>query len=138
MAIKQIAAEVGLAPSSAHARMRQLRDLGVWRATFADIDPAAFGITLEALFMIGLAKHERSTVDQLLDAMDEIREVRSAFLVTGRYDLMVHVVVRDTEHLKNLAFDEFTSRPGVERLETSIIYEHRLRRELPVFLTEAG
>ena len=63
-------------------------------------------------------------------------EVRVAFLVTGRYDVVVHVVVRDTQHLKDLALDQFTSRPGVTRIETSIIYEACRRYQLPVFQME--
>jgi Lrp/AsnC ligand binding domain len=43
----------------------------------------------------------------------------------------VHVVARDTRHLKDLALDSFTNRPGVTRIETSIIYETRVRHELP-------
>lgn len=133
LSVKEIADEVGLAPSSAHGRIKQLRDDGVLRGAHCDVDPKALGIGLEALFMIGLAKHERSTVDQLLDEVVHIPEVRFAFLVTGRYDLVVHVVVRDIQHLKDLAFDQFTSRPGVVRIETSIIYDLRRRHELPVF-----
>jgi DNA-binding Lrp family transcriptional regulator len=62
-----------------------------------------------------------------------VSEVRSAFLVSGRYDLVVHVVVQDTRHLKDLALDQFTNRPGVTRIETSIIFDARKRYELPVF-----
>jgi DNA-binding Lrp family transcriptional regulator len=69
-----------------------------------------------------------------MDDVVKIPEVRSAFLVTGRYDLLVHVFVRDTKHLKDLALDEFTNRTGVTRIETSIIFESRRRDELPVFL----
>jgi DNA-binding Lrp family transcriptional regulator len=61
----------------------------------------------------------------------EIPEVRSAFLITGRYDFVVHVVARDIHHLKDLALDSFTNRPEVTRIETSIIYEARVRHELP-------
>ena len=50
-----------------------------------------------------------------------------------RHDLVVHVVVRDTQHLKDLALDQFTNRPGVTRIETSIIFDARQRHELPVF-----
>ncbi|GJE80432.1 DNA-binding transcriptional activator DecR [Methylorubrum thiocyanatum] len=99
----------------------------------ADVDPQALGIGLEALFMIELAKHERSTVDTFMDDIVEVPEVRSAFLVTGRYDLVVHVLVRDTRHLKDLALDHFTNRPGVTRIETSIIFDARRRSALPVF-----
>jgi len=83
--------------------------------------------------MIELAKHERATVDSFMEDVVRIPEVRFAFLVTGRHDLVVHVVVRDMQHLKDLALDRFTNRPGVTRIETSIIFDARRRYELPVF-----
>jgi DNA-binding Lrp family transcriptional regulator len=85
--------------------------------------------------MIELSKHERATVDSFMDDVVKVPEVRFAFLVTGRYDLVVHVVVRDTQHLKDLALDRFTNRPGVTRIETSIIFDARRRHDLPIFLS---
>ena len=76
--------------------------------------------------MIELSKHERGTVDKFMDEVARIPEVRSARLITGRYDVVVHVVARDTRHLRDLALDQFTSRPGVARIETSIVYETRV------------
>lgn len=116
---KQIAAAVGLAPSSAHERLKRLRDDGVLRGTHADVEPKAMGVGLEALFLIELSKHERGGVDRFMAEVVEIPEVRSAFLITGRYDFVVHVVARDMRHLKDLALDRFTNRPGVTRIETS-------------------
>jgi DNA-binding Lrp family transcriptional regulator len=133
LSVKEIAAEVGLAASSTHERIQRLRDSGVIRGSHVDVNPKALGVGLEALFMIGLEKHKRGTVDKLMDDIVKVPEVRSAFLVTGRHDLVVHVVVRDTQHLKDLALDKFTNRPGVTRIETSIIFDARQRHELPVF-----
>ncbi len=132
LSVKEIAAEIGLAASSTHERIKRLRDTGVLLRTHVEVDPKALGIGLEALFMIELSKHERGTVDSFLDDVVRVPEVRFAFLVTGRYDLVVHVVVRDTTHLKDLALDQFTNRPGVTRIETSIIFDARRRYELPV------
>jgi DNA-binding Lrp family transcriptional regulator len=81
---------------------------------------------------IELAKHERAVVDKFLNDTESIPEVRRAFLVAGRYDLVVHVAVRDIDHLKNLAFDRFTSQPAVVRIETSIVFDSRVRYELPL------
>ena len=134
LSVKEIAAEIGLAASSTHERIKRLRDGGVLLGMHAEVDPKALGIGLEALFMIELSKHERGTVDTFMDDVVRVPEVRFAFLVTGRYDLVVHVVVRDTEHLKDLALDQFTSRPGVTRIETSIIFDARRRYELPVLI----
>lgn len=132
MSNKQIAARIGLAPSSVHDRLKRLWRDGVLIGAHADADPKAMGVGLEALLMIELAKHERSTVDRFMDEIVDIPEVRSAHLITGRYDLVVHVVARDTRHLKDLALDQFTNRPGVTRIETSIIYETRVNHALPL------
>lgn len=133
LSVKEIAGEIGLAPSSTHERIHRMRESGILKGMHVEVDPKALGIGLEALFMIELSKHKRGTVDTFLDEIVSVPEVRSAYLVTGRHDLIVHVVVRDTQHLKDLALDRFTSRPGVTRIETSIIFDSRKRHELPVF-----
>ena len=128
---KQIAAAVGLAPSSAHERLRRLRRDGVLRGSHADVAPQAMGVGLEALLYVEMSKHERGLVDRFLAEIVEVPEVRFAFLVTGPHDFVVHVVARDMQHLKDLVLDHFTNRPAVTRIETSIIYEARVRHELP-------
>lgn len=128
---KQIAAAVGLAPSSVHERIKRLWSEGVLLGTHAEVSPPTLGVGLEALLLIELSKHERATVDRFMDEVVKIPEVRSAHLITGRYDLVVHVVARDMRYLKELALDRFTSDPAVTRIETSIIYETRKRHDLP-------
>jgi DNA-binding Lrp family transcriptional regulator len=136
---KQIAASVGLAPSSVHDRLKRLWADGVLTGSHVEVAPNVMGVGLEALFLIELSKHERATVDRFMEDVVGIPEVRSAHLITGRYDLVVHVVARDTRHLRDLALDRFTSRPGVTRIETSIIYETRVKHELPILtLKEDG
>lgn len=133
LSVKEIAAGIGLAPSTTHERIRRLRESGVLLGTHAEVDPKALGVGLEALFMIELSKHKRGAVDAFMDDLVNVPEMRSAWLVSGRYDVVVHVVVRDTRHLKDLALDRLTNRPGVTRIETSLIFDARRRHELPVF-----
>jgi DNA-binding Lrp family transcriptional regulator len=123
--VKTIAERIGLALSSTHARIKALRDSGALRGAHAERRSERVRGRIEALFMIELAKHERGTVDAFMDALTDVPEVRSAFLVTGQHDVVVHVVARDTAHLKDLALDRFTNRPGVTRIETAIVYEQR-------------
>ena len=133
LSVKEIAAEIGLAPSTTHERIRRMRESGVLLGAHVEVDPKALGIGLEALCMIELAKHKRGAVDTFMDALVDVPEVRSAWLVSGRYDVVVHVVVRDMQHLKDLALDRLTNRAGVRRIETSLIFDARRRHELPVF-----
>ena len=128
---KEIAAAIGLAPSSAHERLKRLRQEGILRGFHANVAPKAMGVGLEALLYVEMSKHERGLVDLFLAEIVEVPEVRFAFLVTGPHDFVVHVVARDMQHLKDLVLDNVTNRPAVTRVETSIIYEARVRHELP-------
>jgi DNA-binding Lrp family transcriptional regulator len=110
--------------------LKRLRGDGVLKGAHAEVDFAALGFQVEALLFVALEKHTREVVDEFLRDMVAIPEVRSAFLVTGAHDMVVHVVVRDMAHLKNLALDRFTSRPGVTQIETSIIFQAAHRYEL--------
>ena len=136
MSNKQIAAAVRLAPSTCHERVRNLRASGVIRGAHAEVDPRAIGLSLEALAFIKLAKYERAVIDQFMNDMASIPEVRNVFLVNGRYDVILQLVVKDIDHLRNLGLDRITSQPVVVNIETSIVYDSRSRYELPILLEE--
>src|SRR3954470_8420816 len=91
LANKELAAEVGLAPSTCHERVKRLWEVEALKGAHAEINLKHFGVGLEALLLIELSKHQRSNVDGFMTAIANIPEVRSAFLVTGRHDLVVHV-----------------------------------------------
>ena len=50
---KELAAKVGLAPSSCLERVRALRESGVLRGFRAEVDPEALGIHLQAIAKFG-------------------------------------------------------------------------------------
>lgn len=45
--------------------------------------------------------------------------------LTGANDYLVHVAVRDSEHLREFVLAGFSTRPEVAHLETSLIFSHR-------------
>ncbi len=128
---KELSALVNLAPSSCLARVRRLRSLNVLLGCHAEVAPDAFGIRLQALIAVRLTQHSRAQVDSFVAHADSLPEVMGWFHVTGAHDFLVHVVVRDSHHLRDLALDGFTSRPEVDHLETSIVFERGARHRLP-------
>ena len=131
--VKELAAAVGLAISSTHDRLKALRANGSLRGVHADIDPKVFGVQIEAILMVELFKQNRDSVDGFLDELAGLECVRTAFHVTGRHDLIVHLRAADVQHLKAIELDHFTSHPAVARVETSIIFDGRARFETPVY-----
>lgn len=135
---KEIAAAADIAPSSAHARLKQLRERGVLRGVHAEIDPAAAGIAVQALYMIELAKHDRDVVETFMQETLAVAEVVAIYLVSGSFDVLVHVAVRDTDHLRDLAFDAFTRRSEVTRIETALIFNHARKPGWPMLAAPAS
>src|ERR1700744_4524652 len=45
---------VGIAPSTCHGRLRRLQEIGVIRGFYTDIDPAAIGLSLQAMISVSL------------------------------------------------------------------------------------
>jgi DNA-binding Lrp family transcriptional regulator len=129
---KELAARVGLAPSSCLERVRRLTDAGVLRAFHAEVDPRALGITLQALVFVRLKQHSRKTVREFRHHALALAESIAVYHVAGQHDFLVHVGVRDADHLRDLALDAFTTRPEVAQIETHLIFEHMRRALRPV------
>jgi len=128
---KELAARVGIAPSTLSERLRRLEEAGVFRGFHADVDPHALNIGLQAMIAIRLRKHTASEVAALKQHTREMREVIDIYHVTGANDFLVHVAVRDADHLRDLAVSGFTTLPEISHIETSLIFDHIARPELP-------
>jgi DNA-binding Lrp family transcriptional regulator len=134
---KELAARVDLAPSSCLERVRRLREDGVLTGFRAQVDPRALGVTLQALVFVRLARHAREQVKSFGAHALSLRETIGVYHVAGHHDFLVHVGVRDANHLRDLAMDAFTSRQEVSRIETHLIFEYVPKAQMPV-LTETG
>ena len=129
---KDLAETVGLAPSTCLERVRRLVDAGVINGFHADIDLAKLGFGLQAMIAVRLQRHSREIVESFREYVLGLTEVRAVYHVAGADDYLVHVAVRDADHLRDLAMDAFTTRPEVAHLETRLIFEHVPIRRLPI------
>lgn len=130
---KQLADEVGIAPSTCLARVARLEQRGVILGYHAELHPPAVGVGVQAMIAVRLTKHSRAQVDAFRDHLLALREVLMIYHVAGINDYLVHVAVRDTDHLRQLVLDAFTARPEVGHLETSLIFGQVRNPSLPLF-----
>ena len=125
---KQLSAAVGLAPSSCHERVKRLWASGLITGTEALIDPARLGYSLSAVIFVNISKAGQLRIDALMDELINVPEIRDVYLVTGQYDLIVSLVARDMDHLKQITYTALTGRSEITRYETSVAYTHRRGR----------
>ena len=130
---KELAAKVHLAPSSCLERVRKLEKLGAFEGFHAEIDAAALGIGTQALIDVRLAQHSREAVAAFQAHALSVDEVLDLYHLTGEYDFLLHVAVRDTNHLRDVLLDRFTTRPEVAQLRTHTLFSHQRRPVRPNF-----
>jgi DNA-binding Lrp family transcriptional regulator len=129
---KDLAEHVGLAPSTCLERVRRLVEAGAIHGFHADIDLAMLGFGLQAMIAVRLQRHSREIVTSFREYVLGLTEVRAVYHVAGADDFLVHVAVRDADHLRDLALDAFTTRKEVAHIETRLIFEHVPIRRLPL------
>jgi DNA-binding Lrp family transcriptional regulator len=130
---KELAAKVGLAPSSCLVRFRKLVKANLIRGFYADVDLVALGISLQAIIAVRLVKHSRNRFRSLYAYTHRLPEVLQVFHVSGVNDLLLHVAVTDVGHLRDLVTDGLATRPEVASCETSVIFSQFRQRQLPRF-----
>jgi DNA-binding Lrp family transcriptional regulator len=135
---KDLAARVGLAPSSCLERVRKLQESGVLRGYHAEVDPAALGVSLGAMISIRLRRHSRDAVEEFQRFALSLPEVSAVCSLAGPTDFVIQVGVRDTNHLRDLIMERISTREDVNHIETAVIFEHARRWVLPDYSGVGG
>ncbi|MFF7920554.1 Lrp/AsnC family transcriptional regulator [Streptomyces mirabilis] len=120
---RDLAAQVGVAPSTCLDRVTRLRRAGVILGHQLRLDPAKLGRGLEALLSVQVRPHSRELVGPFVERIRALPESRTVFHLTGPDDYLVLVAVADMADLQRLVLDEFTSRREVARVETRLIFQ---------------
>ncbi|WP_051835957.1 Lrp/AsnC family transcriptional regulator [Streptomyces sp. NRRL WC-3549] len=120
---RELAAEVGVAPSTCLDRVARLRRSGVILGHQLRLDPARLGRGLEALLLVQVRPHRRELIGPFVERIRALPESRALFHLTGPDDYLVHVAVAGTADLQRLVLDEFTSRREVARVETRLVFQ---------------
>ncbi len=72
---KELAARVGIAPSTCSERMRRLEAEGVFTGFHATVDPTALDIGLQAMIAVRLRRHAAEEVDAFRQHAARMSEV---------------------------------------------------------------
>jgi Lrp/AsnC family leucine-responsive transcriptional regulator len=122
LSTRALSREIGMSPSAISERISKLERQKILRGYHADLDLAVVGYGLLAIVGVQVA---HAALDQLMNNLTSVPEVESVYVVTGEWDLMVHVRVRDHHHLAEVLFDRIWSSRGFIHSETMIVLHRR-------------
>ncbi len=116
-----LARKLGLSPSAMLGRVRRLERSGAIRGYRAIIDPTALGVTVRALVVARLREHSEESIRGFERGIKEVPGVRACYHVTGQFDMVVELALRDLDHLGQLIRVDIARIPGVMNLETMLV-----------------
>lgn len=118
-----LAADVGLAVSSAKERVRKLQERGVIEGVRAMLSPSAIGLDLLAFVFVGWT--DPDTEEPFLERVAEETAILECHHVTGSWNYLLKVRTRTTRDLEAFLGGIVKRVPGVQRTETLIVLSSR-------------
>jgi DNA-binding Lrp family transcriptional regulator len=121
---REVAAAVGVSPTTALDRTRALRQRGIIRGAILDVDLPAIGRPVQALIAIRIRPPSRRNIEAFREWVSALPDTLGLYVTTGTEDFIIHVAVPDNASLYEFVIDRLTERPEVADVRTSIVYEH--------------
>ena len=119
-----LAAALGVAPSTAHTRLRSLVDRGVITEFMASIDQRSLGLTLQAIIGVTLRPGARQeSITRFSHEVRDLPQVLQIFFLGGADDFVIHISVQDSSAIREFVLF-LSAHPTVASTRTSIVFDY--------------
>jgi DNA-binding Lrp family transcriptional regulator len=121
---RELAEAVHVSPSTSLERVRGLQAKGVIQGYRAEVALESIGRPLQALIAVRIRPPSRDRIEAFRDWVSGLPETIGVFVVSGTDDFLIHLGVRDPQHLYSFVIDRLTERPEIADVRTSLVYDH--------------
>ena len=130
--LEQISAQVGLTKSPCWTRIDRMQRAGVIEGYTVRLDAAKAGYPDTVIVQLTLDSHSDDALAAFGEALAAIPEVIDAYLVSGDYDYMLRIAVRDTRDYERLLRERLYKIPGIRHSKSSFVLRCMKQGHLPV------
>ena len=116
-----LAKAVNLSPPSVLQRVRVLEKAGLIRGYHALLDHERLGLRITAMVQITLALHQDMAIERFRRAVLDIPEILECHHVSGDFDFLLKVVVRDMRSYEVFVREKLSRVKGVGQIRTSFV-----------------
>ncbi|GGA55739.1 Lrp/AsnC ligand binding domain-containing protein [Pelagibacterium lentulum] len=129
----ELAARVGMAPTSMSDRLRRLQRQGFIAGFGARIDPHKVGLDLLVLVEVSLDKTTPDAFDKFSKAVRKVPEILECHMVAGGFDYLLKARLKDMTRYRSFLGDVLLNMPGVRETRTyPVIEEVKSDGPLPI------
>ncbi|ODS92667.1 MAG: AsnC family transcriptional regulator [Comamonas sp. SCN 65-56] len=130
--LQEIGAAVGLSPSPCWGRIKKMEEAGVITGYTVRLNPLALGLAETVLVMVTLDSHSDNTLEKFGQVLATIPEIVEAHLVSGEYDYLLRIVVKDTRDYERLLREKLYKIKGIRHSQSSFVLRTLKSADLPL------
>ena len=110
-----------------------MEEAGVIQGYTVRINPQALDLADTVLVQVTLDSHSDNTLEKFGEILASIPEVIEAHLVSGDYDYLLRVVVKDTRDYERLLREKLYNIKGIRHSRSSFVLRTLKKADLPLF-----
>lgn len=117
-----LAKRVGLSPPSVLQRVRALERAGLVRGYTAMLDADKLGLRITAFAMVSLSLHQDMAIERFRRSIQEVDEVLECYHVSGEYDFLLKIMVKDMRAYEALIREKISRIRGIRQINSSFVF----------------
>lgn len=119
LTMQEISDRVGLSPTPVLRRIRIMEEAGLIRGYVALVDQKRAGLPVSVFVSVRLERQREEALQRFSKAIADWPEVMDCYLMTGRQDFLLRVVVASLEDYDHFLKSRLTRLEGVASIESS-------------------
>ncbi|QPC88385.1 winged helix-turn-helix transcriptional regulator [Mesorhizobium sp. NBSH29] len=116
----ELSKRVGISAPPCLRRVKKLEETGIIRSYRALLDNRALGFDVVAFCLVGLHHQAEVELKAFADRTRNWPIVRSAWMVSGESDYLLHCVASDLTAFQTFVIEDLTSTPNVDTVRTAL------------------
>ena len=120
LSIRKMAKILNMKPSSVFNRLKKLEKLKVIQGYYGKVNKEALGKGVTAYILISYQK-EGSNQEKLANELSKYAEIQEISIITGEWDLIVKIVVKDVKSLGEFVTKILREKKGVWKTNTLVV-----------------
>lgn len=133
--LQEISHAVGLSSTPCWGRIKKMEEAGVIEGYTIRLNAQAIGLGDTVMVQVTLDSHSDNTLEKFGETLASIPEVIEAYLVSGEYDYLLRVAVKDTKDYERLLRERLYKIKGVRHSKSSFVLRTLKRADLPLFVS---
>ncbi len=128
-----IAERLNLSQSPCWRRINHIEQEGLIRRRVALLDREKLGMDVVVFATLNLSAHGREHIEHFESEIRKFPEVMECYTMTGAWDYMLKIIVRDVRHYEQFIRENLLTMPAIREIHSHIaVTEIKNTTELPL------